>query len=286
MIRLRAPAKINLAHEVVGRRADGYHEVRSVLQAVDLADEIELREADSLSLRIEPAGSVAIDGNLVLKAARALQQAAGIEAGAQMILRKRIPVAAGLGGGSSDAAATLAGLRRLWAADLNDERLAAIAASLGSDVSFFLRGGTELATGRGELLRPLPSPVEPLAVIVTPQETRAGDKTARLYGLLREHHYGDGTTTTEIVRRIEAGEELGDAIVNTFEQVALAAHPSYETMRAIFGTTQAAHPRLAGAGPSMFALMHDETDANAVRDRMAEAGNHAVVARLLPAWAS
>ena len=284
MIRLRAPAKINLAHEVIGRRSDGYHEVRGVLQAIDLADELEIRRGDSLSLRVEPEHSVTVDDNLVLRAARTLRETAGVHAGATIVLHKPIPVAAGLGGGSSDAAATLVGLRRLWHASVSDERLIAIAASLGSDVPFFLRGGTAFVTGRGDLLRPLPSPVEPLAVIVTPEEPPPRDKTARLYGLLLERHFSDGSATAEVVRRIEACEELGGAMVNTFEQIAGRAYPSFEVTSAIFSKLLVPNPMLAGAGPSMFTLMHREADADAALALMNREDHTAVTASLLGAW--
>ena len=160
VIRLQAPAKINLTLEVLGRRADGYHEVRTVLAAVDIADELELSEADGLALTVEPEGAVPVEDNLVLRAAALLRDAAPAGAGAAIVLHKRIPVAGGLGGGSSDAAAALLGLRRLWDLDLSDRTLAELAALLGADVPFFLRGGTALAAGRGEQLTVLPQPFE------------------------------------------------------------------------------------------------------------------------------
>ena len=110
MISLQAPAKINLSFEVLGRRADGYHEVRTVLAAVDIVDELELTEADALTLTVEPEGAAPVEDNLVLRAALLLREAAAPGAGAAMVLRKRIPLAAGLGGGSSDAAAALLGV--------------------------------------------------------------------------------------------------------------------------------------------------------------------------------
>ena len=121
-----------------------------------------------------------------MQAGRLLRVASGEQRGAAITLRKRIPVAAGLGGGSSDAAAALLGLRKLWGLDMPEGELAAIASRLGSDVPFFLHGGTALASGRGDVLTPLPQPVEPFAVVVTPpNEPDEGHKTARLYGLLK-----------------------------------------------------------------------------------------------------
>ncbi|MCH7656432.1 MAG: 4-(cytidine 5'-diphospho)-2-C-methyl-D-erythritol kinase [Chloroflexi bacterium] len=280
MIRLRAPAKVNLSFEVLGRRADGYHEVRTVLAAVDIADEIELREAGGLSLTVEPEGAAPVEDNLVLRAAALLRDVAPAGAGAAIVLRKRIPVAAGLGGGSSDAAGALLGLRHLWEIDLSDDALARLAARLGSDVPFFLRGGTALAAGRGEELTPLPQPVERFVVVVVPEEAAAG-KTERMYGMLGPQHFSDGAPTGEVARRLRAGEALGGALYNAFEAVAPAAYPSYEGLRAAFADAGAS-ALLSGSGPAMFALAAGETEAEALRERLAERGYDAWAARLLP----
>jgi 4-diphosphocytidyl-2-C-methyl-D-erythritol kinase len=283
-IRLLAPAKVNLSLEVVGKRDDGYHEVRTVLQAVDLADVIELARADDVTLTVEPAGAVAVEGNLALRAARLLREASGERRGAKITLHKRIPVAAGLGGGSSDAAATLLGLRRLWSLSVSEPHLDMLATAMGSDVSFFLHGGTALGTGRGDQLEGLPMPAERYAVIVSPSERARASKTARLYGMLRPEHYGDGSATTEVVRRIVAGEALGDAPLNTFARVAFSAYDSYELACTVFGTTEAAHPLLAGAGPSLFTLVDDDAAAERISARMRGEGYETHVARLLGAW--
>ena len=281
MIRLLAPAKVNLSLEVVGKRPDGYHEVRTVLQAVDLTDELELDEADDIDLRVEPDGAAPVEGNLVLRAARLLQEAAGERRGAAIRLRKRIPAAAGLGGGSSDAAATLLGLVRLWGLDVSESHLDMLATALGADVSFFLHGGTALGTGRGDQLQGLPMPVERFTVIVTPAEPEDPEKTARLYRMLEPRHYSDGSRTAEVVRRIEASEPLGDTPYNSFAQVASSAYDSYELACTIFGAARARHVLLVGAGPSLFTLAQDEDTAEAIRERMARDGYAVHVARLL-----
>src|SRR5262244_2012072 len=154
---LSAACKINLALEVLGRRDDGYHEIATVMQAVDLSDKLVLEDADVLELRTT-ASDVPTDGtNLALKAALTLREMAGVSRGVRILLDKRIPVAAGLGGGSADAAAVLVGLNRLWRLRWPVVRLDEVAISLGMDVPFFLRGGTALATGRGERIERLRS---------------------------------------------------------------------------------------------------------------------------------
>ena len=178
-----AAAKINLDLRVLGRRSDGYHEVRTLLQTIDLADEIRAAEApsDFLDLRVEPAGAVSSGSdNLMIRAAEALQRHTGVEAGARLELVKRIPIGAGLGGGSADAAATLVILDVLWGLNLERSEMHALAADLGSDVPFFLTGGLALATGRGEVIRPLPDLVDSCVVVCTPPVQVA---TADVYDL-------------------------------------------------------------------------------------------------------
>ena len=282
MIRLLAPAKVNLSFEVLGKRDDGFHEIRTVLQAIDLADVVEIEEADELSLRVDPAGAVPVEGNLVMRAAEALRAATWTKAGAAITLTKRIPVAAGLGGGSSDAAVTLLGLRRLWSVDYDKSAIYRIAASLGADVPFFLRGGTAIGSGKGDALELLPLPVERFAVVVSPRGTAADEtKTMRLYGLLRPEHFSDGSSTVSVVFRIVNGQPMGNALRNTFTAVASQAHDSYEMTCTIFGTTAAGTTMLAGAGPSMFTLLDDEMVGKRIVTSMELAGYEAHLVRLL-----
>ncbi|MFC2144489.1 4-(cytidine 5'-diphospho)-2-C-methyl-D-erythritol kinase [Acidobacteriota bacterium] len=166
-----APAKINLDLRILGRRSDGYHEIQTLLQTIDLADDIRATQAppDVLDLRVEPAGVVSSGSdNLMIRAAEALRRHTGVKAGARLELAKRIPVGAGLGGGSSDAAATLALLDVFWGLHLEPSELRALAADLGSDVPFFLTGGLAFATGRGEVVRPLPDLVDCGVVVCIP----------------------------------------------------------------------------------------------------------------------
>jgi 4-diphosphocytidyl-2-C-methyl-D-erythritol kinase len=285
MISLKAPAKINLSFEVIGKRDDGFHEVRTVLQAIDLADVVEIEEADEIRLTVEPVGAVPVEGNLVLRAAVALREATGVAGGAAIMLRKRIPVAAGLGGGSSDAAATLLGLRRLWGVDRDKSAIYRIAAGLGADVPFFLRGGTAIGSGRGDAQELLPMPVERFAVVVTPRDLPADEaKTSRLYGLLKPQHFSDGSSTGAVVFRITKGQPVGNAMRNTFAAVASVAHASYEMTCTIFGTTEAGTTMLAGAGPSLFALVEDEVVGERIRGSMELAGYEAHLVGLLRPW--
>jgi 4-diphosphocytidyl-2-C-methyl-D-erythritol kinase len=162
---LPAPAKINLFLHVLGRRADGYHELQTVFALIDLADWIDLERRDDGKLQrtgdlIGPA-----DNDLALRAARLLQQRTGTRFGADIQVLKRIPAGAGLGGGSSDAATTLIALNRLWNTGLDRTQLAALALELGADVPFFVHGFNAFAEGRGERLSPIALPVAQYALI-------------------------------------------------------------------------------------------------------------------------
>ena len=280
-VRLRAPAKLNLTLEVLGRRPDGYHEVRMVLQAVDLADRLELEEAETVSLEVSPPGAVPMEGNLVLAAAELLRREVGVRTGARIRLTKGIPVSAGLGGGSSDAAATLLGLQRLWGLDLAEERLLEMAARLGSDVPFFIRGGTAVGAGRGQELTPLPTPGGLYAVIIALSDDTGSQKTARLYDHITPDLYADGARTEEVVRRIRSGEPLEGALFNVFDAL---AHLRSSSAVADLLAAGAGEAHLTGTGPAVYALAEGSVQAGRLRDRLAQQGHPVQVAGLLPAW--
>jgi len=166
---VRAPAKINLFLRVGALRRDGYHSIRTLFHAIGLFDELRFSPAARLSLATAGLSSPRGAGNLVMRAAELLRRETGCRPGGRIVLRKRIPAGAGLGGGSSDAAAALVGLNRLWRLGLPRRRLLALAARLGSDVPFFLHGaGAAVGTGRGDRLRPVPSRLRAWACILKP----------------------------------------------------------------------------------------------------------------------
>ena len=282
MLRLLAPAKVNLTFEVLGRRDDGYHEVRTILQSLSLADELTFETSDDLSLTVEPEGAAPVEENLVLAAARLLQREASVSTGAAIHLRKRIPMAGGLGGGSSDAAIALLGLRRLWGLDLDADALRELAAQLGSDVPFFVSGGTALGEGRGERLTPLPTP-QGEGVVAVPDASRPRDKTGQMYGLLRPEHYTDGSATAEAEARMRRGEPLDAHAVNAFDGVAAEAYPFYAAMREAFEGV-GLRPALCGAGPSMFALVGEGNASDLAESFAARSGCSTLVVRFREGW--
>lgn len=296
LLRLRAPAKVNWSLEVLGRRPDGYHEVRTVLQTVALSDWVALSPADDLSLALrgeaDRLAGEPPEANLAYRAAARLRrefsrtppERSGRPSGVHIALEKGVPVAAGLGGGSSDAAAVLRGLRALWRLPISDDDLALLAAELGADVPFFLRGGVALASGRGDVLAPLPDGSSQRLVLAWPQRPGPADKTARMYAALRPQHHTDGSRTEELAGRLRGGRPISDADpLNVFEdvlpQVDAAAGRTFQKASTLgFG-----QPHLAGSGPSLFFLLAPEQPAGPLLRALGALGLRAVETCTLPA---
>ncbi len=265
-----APAKINLTLDVLGRRADGYHEIASVMVRLELHDTIEVEPASELAVECLGA-DIPPEQNLALKAARLLREAAGCRQGARIRISKRIPVAAGLAGGSTDAAATLLALARLWGLEEPDRiHLPALAAQLGSDVPFFLDGPVALAEGRGERLTPLP-PLPPRPVVLLKPPFALA--TAAVYGALRPDDYADGSATRRAVQEIRAGRwPPPELYVNVLERAAFRLRPELGRYRETFLAAGASTVQMSGSGPALFSLFDDAEAAGAVHRRLIEAG--------------
>lgn len=263
---LSAAAKVNLVLEILGRRADGYHEIATVLQTVDLADRVILEEASGLELRAGP--EVPGDRtNLAMRAAVALREAASVEAGVRITLDKRIPVAAGLGGGSADAAGVLLGLNRLWRLRWPLDRLADLAVSLGMDVPFFLRGGCALATGRGEKLERIPGPSLAL-VLVNP---RFASSTAEAYAQVTPALYGDGGRAGAVVDALRSrrAARVAASLYNGLEDVVGARHAEIGRMQAALLAAGALGAVMSGSGPTVLGIARSFEHARQLRARLA-----------------
>jgi 4-diphosphocytidyl-2-C-methyl-D-erythritol kinase len=263
-LRLHAPAKINLGLEIVGRRDNGYHEVRTILAAIGLFDHLDVSPARETVVYVDRA-DLAGEENLVTVAAR-LVAADFPTATATFSLRKAIPAAAGLGGASSDAAATLVALNHLYALDLDAFALERYAASMGSDVPFFIAGGCALATGRGECLTPLPAPTSLVAVVVSPR-IEIPRKTATLYGALRPSDFSDGQAVEQSAGALGSGDRtlfLG----NAFQRALYAIEPSLANVPAELARAGASTIGISGAGPSHYALEPDGESGAALADRL------------------
>ena len=248
---LKAYAKVNLAFEVLGRRDDGYHDIASVIQTIDLCDTLTLEPADDITLSCDDPDLESPD-NLVLKAAHLLRETTDCNVGAHITLQKAIPIAGGLGGGSSDAAAALKGLNRLWGLGLSVEELTTLAAEIGSDVPFFVRGGTAMMHGRGERIRPLPPADLEWLVLLCPG-IAVDNKTASLYGEFTQSHYTRGALSRKLEARIRGGGDVPPQFLfNAFDDVAFNAFPGLEKYWKTFESMGAKEIHLSGSGPSMF----------------------------------
>lgn len=274
-------AKINLTLEVLGLRLDGYHQVASVLQTISLQDTLILEESDDLSPRCNLA-SLEGEGNLAWRAASLLREVSGCPRGAAITLEKGIPPAAGLGGGSSDAAATLQGLNQFWGLGFSRERLLPLASRLGSDVPFFLYGGTALVAGRGEQVTPLPPLPSTWLVLLTPS-IEIPEKTKRLYGLLRPEHFTRGEHTRRLVQALETGSALASShVYNVFEEVAFSFFPGLEEHRRALLQAGGGQVHLAGSGPTLFALAAGQPEGEAIKERLAREGLRAYLVVTCP----
>jgi 4-diphosphocytidyl-2-C-methyl-D-erythritol kinase len=268
---LRTSAKVNLALEVLGKRGDGYHEIATVLQAVDLFDRLKVEAADTLSLHTDDPELPTDDGNLVMRAARLLQKVAGVEAGARIQLSKRIPVAAGLGGGSSDAAAALWGLSRLWGLRWAKARLPELAAELGMDVPFFLGTGRAVARGRGERLAALPGGGGYALVLVNP---RVPLSTREVYGRVPAGWRAQPAGTERMIDALRTRnvEKVAAALTNNLETVVEPVLPVIGRMKAALLAAGALGAIMSGSGPTVFGVARSLDHARQIRSRVSRAG--------------
>ena len=278
-VRVLAPAKLNLHLEVGPARADGFHGIDSIFQTVTLFDELEFEALPSTAIELDEQGIVAREDNLVFRAARRLQdwaRAQGAECGgARIRLRKRIPQGAGLGGGSSDAAATLLALCRLWRLSPSSEVLFELAAELGSDVPFFLIGGTCRCQGRGELVTPLSglfTAESPLFfVLVYP---RVVVPTSLVYkGLDDLGGAGNGLTPSAALDSISPtalGDELrrGKLFFNRLESTVFPAYPELQRLREKMAVEPFLATRLSGSGSTVYGVCGNALDAERIASQL------------------
>jgi len=285
---VRAPAKINLSLHVLGLRPDGYHGIRTVMQAVSLCDDLVFRPLPDGRIELTCSGADVPEGegNLVVRAARLLQERAGVEAGARIALEKRIPVGAGLGGGSSDGAVTLLALSELWGLGLGVPELSRLAAELGSDVPFFLRGGTALCTGRGERVSPAECPSRMHYVLVTPALSVS---TASVYGAQSGlTSAGDASNVLMALRSSDA-ELLGHCLANDLQDAALRLHGELDELwtklKEAGEFCGVEGILLSGSGSSFFAVARGAQEAaQAAGSLQASLGVPCTAVHSLPAW--
>ena len=270
MLSERAPAKLNLGLHVLRRRPDGFHDLATVFLPIGWADRLAAEPAATVSLACSDPALPTDERNLVVRAALALREWAGVERGARLRLTKRVPYGAGLGGGSSDAAAALRLLARLWSLDVPDDARAALALDLGSDVPFFLDGAPALASGRGERLTPLlgadGGPYRCpfwLVVVVPPVHV----STARAYGLVTPSDR-DRPDLGAAVRSNDLGRWQAE-VANDFQAPVEAAHVAVRDVRLALLDAGAGYASLSGSGSAVFGAFETEATARAAAAALA-----------------
>ena len=278
-IRMLAPAKVNLTLEVVGRRADGYHELRSVFAIVGLSDRVRVAQARRLDVLVRPDPGAAAGTELTARAVAALAAQLGRPAQVHVRVAKRIPVAAGLGGGSSDAGTLLRALAQLWRSDTD---IQVVAAQVGSDVPFFAAGAPfALVEGRGERVRALPEPATALWIVLVRVAARVA--TADVFRALRPDEWSDGSASGALAEAFIAGSadpatvrahlrnDLADAAARACREIGEA-----RLIAGAKGVTLA----LSGSGPSLFAIADDRAHAVRLARRLRAQGLDARPRRL------
>ncbi len=259
-------AKINWHLRVLGRRGDGFHELFTVFQTVSLHDTVSFAESKELTLTCDDSSVPIDDRNLIVKAANALRKRFGVEKGAAMHLEKRIPSPGGLGGGSSNAAVALIGLARLWNLAVKDQELIDLAASIGSDVPFFLHGGTAIGTGRGELIDESADAEEQLMLIVTPNvsvSTRGAFERMHAATLT---NVGFNRILTNCRSEADSRDLRHSVLKNDFEETVFNAHPEIRRVKETLLELGAVNAAMSGSGASVFAIFDkQETRQTAIK---------------------
>ncbi len=281
MLYVKAPAKINLTLDVLYKRPDNYHEVQMVMTTVDLADRIGLENRNDGLIKIFSADRFVPDDerNFAYQAAKLLKDTYGIKHGVSITIEKEIPIAAGLAGGSSDAAATLRGLNELWKLNLSLDTLAELGAKIGSDVSFCVYGGTALATGRGEKIQELSAPPACWVVLAKP---KIGVSTAEIYGSLKVDQITH-PNTAGMLKAIEANnyELMCNSLGNVLESVTFNLYPEVVTLKEQMQRFGADAVLMSGSGPTVFGLVDTEARVSRIYNGLRGFCDEVFVVRLI-----
>lgn len=259
---IRAYAKVNLTLDVVGKRADDYHDLEMIMQSVDLWDQIILREIHSgieLDTNIEDLPRD--EGNIAWRAAQLIKKEFDIATGVHIFIQKNIPLEGGMAGGSADCAGVLAGLNQLWNLGMDEKELRALGKSLGADVPFCLMGGTALAQGIGDILTPIESKEDMWLLVVKPQ---FGVSTRDVYNRLNLKNIGKRPDNKRMVEYLESGriEDLARGLVNVLEEITIPMHPEISQLKAELIELGSLGSLMSGSGPSVYGIYKDHAAAN------------------------
>ncbi|SFH62558.1 4-diphosphocytidyl-2-C-methyl-D-erythritol kinase [Selenomonas ruminantium] len=270
MIKVEGNAKINLTLDILGKRPDGYHEVAMVMQSIGLSDTVEMEKTDGpIELTINVPWLKADEKNLAWRAAALIKEEYKLAGGVRMKLTKRIPVAAGLAGGSTDAAAVLRGMKELYALDISEERLCELGSQLGSDIPFCLLGGTMLSTGRGEVLKRLPDLPATWVVLAKP---RISVSTAWAYQNYDAQGAKEHPDNERIQQEIARGDRKAVAglLCNVLESVTIKKYDVISQYKQMMMQQGAMASMMSGSGPTVFGLAESKETADRIATHMRE----------------
>jgi len=275
---LKAFAKVNLGLEVLRRREDDYHEIETILQTIDLADELSFSpRKEEISIKCQPPLLPSDSSNLVYRASHLIKERFKVDKGVHISLNKRIPLGAGLGGGSSDAASTLIGLNIFWRLNLAHIDLFSLAKEIGSDVPFFLTGGTALARGRGELIEPLPHLPPAFFVLIFPPfsiSTEWAYKNLKLR-LTEKSEY------IKIIRKgIEEGnlKKVAQNLYNRLEEVVFANHPILKEIKDGLISAGVLGAVMSGSGSTIFGIVAQREDLSRIKRKFSNLWGEVLIA--------
>lgn len=272
-VKIKGMAKVNLGLDVLRRRPDGYHDVKMIMQTVNIFDELELAKSEENTIKItcDTAELPCDDSNLIYKAARLLFAHENCKEGVSIHLHKNIPIAAGMAGGSTDAAATLLGLNELFAFGKSKKELAEIGVKIGADVPYCIYGGTCLSEGIGEILTTLPAAPDCFVVVAKPH---IGVSTKYVYenlhaDTLQEHPDIDGMI--EAIKENDI-KKVADKMENVLETVTVKKYPEIEKLKSILLENGALNALMSGSGPTVFGLFTDKDVAKKALEKVEETG--------------
>ena len=272
IISLKAHAKVNLFLEILGKRDDGYHEIETIMQEIDLADNLQFEETQG-GVRLECNNkNIPINqDNLVCKAANLILKECGIKKGVLISLEKNIPVGAGLGGGSSDAAATLKALNSLWRVGLNDGELIGFAAKLGSDIPFFINGKTSLCSGRGEVISPVKVRDRMDYLILFP---RVHISTETIYKNLKIDLTKKRKDVSFFLDALKYSEVAGISklLFNRLEEIIFATYPDLLQVKSTLESFDFCGLSISGSGSAFFGLCNDRHQAEVIKSKIELSG--------------
>lgn len=265
---IKARAKINLTLDILGKRPDGYHEVEMVMQTIETHDLVTLEErSGGIEVATDHPLLTSSEDNIAYKAARLIADTFGIKTGVKIYIQKKIPVAAGLAGGSTDAAAVINGLNKLWDLGMTPEELSEKGSAIGSDVPFCLRGGTALARGRGEVLTGLPDVPELWLVLAKP---RLEVSTAEVYRHFDPARVTERPRTQDMIKALRDRDTVGitDNLANVLESVTLVRYPVVSELKQNLAGLGVRGALMSGSGPTVFGVAGERSEAEVIAGRL------------------